>query len=859
MKCKQAGFLLWLVLLPVCLYAQTDTAVKSPSLTVPKVVSNYDGFEISGRITDKADGQPIPFAPVFFNKGNKGSVTDDDGKYLIQVTTLPSDSIKVQVMGYNTKAIKIDRKNKKAVYDFQLERSSSYLEEVTIKPGEDPAITLIKNVIANKPKNDQDALNNYQYEAYNKIELDLLNFKRKTFEKMPVPYLRKLGFVFDNMDSTSYDRPFLPLYLTEALSDYYYQRDPKKSKEYIKATQIKVVNNKNMMNSMSQYLGRIYLAINPYNNAVPFFDKEFISPAGNTALTFYKYKIIDTQQLYGYNIITVTFTPQRKGENCFEGTLKIVDSIFAIQYIAADMPANANVNWVKKSSFYKEYSPMGDSVWFCTKENITAELELSEQMVRTLGFIVRKTTSYQDILINDTSTARIVNDKDFKRDVIVSDSATAKSDSFWSEARHEELSKNEKGIYQMYDSLENNKSYKRLKVLGNIFATGGYRFGPIELGPYWNAYTNNQIEGNRFQFSMGTTPKLFKDIYLNGYIAYGVGDNRYKYSANAFWLLKRAPRMYVNFAYTRDIDYTVNYYDKVGFNNIISVAIRKKGIPLKFVFADDVRFEFYNEFFSGFSQMVTMYRKIYDPYDPLPATTVFRDAEGNPSETVTTTEVNLRLRYAYKERFLNGNYYRFSMGSKYPVVDLRMAVGIKNLLNSDYNYQRVTLTIADNWRMPPLGQLYVNVFMGKYFGTLPYPLLEQHPGNEFYFYNKYAFNMMNQYEFLSDEFIGANIEHSLGGGFLKYIPLVKKLKFRQFWTAKGVIGSLSDANKAYNFDKGFTFRSLEGNPYIEVGTGIENILRIFRVDFVWRLTPKSLPNEPVVRNFGIFGSMKLAF
>lgn len=859
MKCKQAGFLLWLMWLPVCLYAQTDTTTNKQSLAAPKATSNYNGYEISGRITDKSDGQPIPFAPVFFNKGNAGSVTDDDGKYLIQVTTIPSDSLKVQVMGYNTQALKIDRNKKKAVYNFELERSSSYLEEVVIKPGEDPAITLIKNVIANKPQNDQDALNNYQYEAYNKIELDLLNFKRKTFEKLPVPYLKKLGFVFDNMDSTSYDRPFLPLYLTEALSDYYYQRDPKRSKEYIKATQIKVVNNKNMMNSMSQYLGRIYLAINPYNNAVPFFDKEFISPAGNTALTFYRYKILDTQQLYGYNIITVSFAPQRKGENCFEGTLKIVDSIFAIQYIAADMPANANVNWVKKSSFYKEYSPLGDSIWFCTKENITAELELSEQMVRTLGFIVRKTTSYQDILINDTSTARIVNDKDFKRDVIVSDSATSKNDSFWAAARHEELSENEAGIYKMYDSLENNKSYKRLKVLGNIFATGGYRFGPIELGPYWNAYTNNQIEGNRFQFSMGTTPKLFKDIYLNGYIAYGVGDNRYKYSANAFWLLKRAPRMYVNFAYTRDIDYTVNYYDKVGINNIISVAIRKKGIPLKFVFADDVRFEFYNEFFSGFSQMVTMYRKIYDPYDPLPATTVFRDAEGNPSETVTTTEVNLRLRYAYKERFLNGNYYRFSMGSKYPIVDLRMAVGIKNLLNSDYNYQRVTLTIADNWRMPPLGQLYVNVFMGKYFGTLPYPLLEQHPGNEFYFYNKYAFNMMNQYEFLSDEFIGANIEHSLGGGFLKYIPLVKKLKFRQFWTAKGVIGSLSEANRAYNFDKGFTFRSLEGDPYIEVGTGIENILRVFRIDFVWRLTPTSLPNETVSRSFGIFGSMKLAF
>lgn len=887
MKRKQAGAFLWLMLLSVHLFAQTtdslrttdsliqvdslkvaypslapDTTKKTEPLAAPRPLlrsGNYNGYEITGKVTDKEDGQPLPYAPVFFSGSSIGTLTDDDGLYLLQVETLPGDSVKAQVIGYKAKSIKIDRKKKKATYDLALERSSNYLNEVVIRPGEDPAITLIKEVIKHKPENDPDALDNYKYEAYNKIELDLLNFKRKTFERLPVPYLKQLGFVFDNMDSTSYERPFLPLYLTEALSDYYYQRDPKKSKERIKATQIKVVTNKNMMNSMSQYLGRIYLAINPYDNYVPFFDKEFISPAGNTALAFYKYKILDTQQLNGYNVITLSFKPQRNGENCFEGTLKIVDSVFAIQYIGADMPANANVNWVKKSSFYKEYTPVGDSMWFCTKENITAELELSEGMMRTLGFIVRKTTSYKDIVVNDPGIADVVNDKDFKKDVVVEDSAAHAGEDFWKNARHEELSESEKGIYKMYDSLENNLAYKRLKRLGNIFVTGGYKFGPIEIGPYWNAYSNNQIEGNRFQFTMGTTPKLFKDLYLNGYIAYGVGDNRFKYYANAFWLIKRAPRMFINFAYTRDIDYTVNYYDKVGFNNIISIAIRKKGIPLKFVFADDVRFEFYNEFFSGFSQQLTVYRKIYDPYDPLPSSEVFRDVNGAPSQTVTATEVNLRLRYAYKERFLNGNYFRFSMGSKYPIVDLRIAMGLKNVFNSDYEYQRITLTISDNWRIPPLGQLYLNVFMGKYFGTLPYPLLEQHPGNEFYYYNKYSFNMMNQYEFLSDQFFGANLEHSLGGGFLKYIPLVKKLKFRQFWTAKGVIGTLSDANRAYNFDKGFTFRSLEGNPYIEVGTGIENILKVFRIDFVWRLTPKALPNETMNRHFGIFGSMKLAF
>ena len=159
--------------------------------------------------------------------------------------------------------------------------------------------------------------------------------------------------------------------------------------------------------------------------------------------------------------------------------------------------------------------------------------------------------------MNDSSITAVVNDKNFKRDVVVADSASSNNEAFWENARHEELSENEQGIYNMYDSLDNNLAYNRLKKLGNIFVTGGYKFGPIELGPYWSAYNNNQIEGNRFQFSMGTTPKLFKDIYINGYAAYGFGDDRFKYNISTFWLIRRAPRMYVNFAYTRDIDYTV--------------------------------------------------------------------------------------------------------------------------------------------------------------------------------------------------------------------------------------------------------------------------------------------------------------
>ncbi|MCB0700903.1 MAG: carboxypeptidase-like regulatory domain-containing protein, partial [Chitinophagaceae bacterium] len=499
MSTGRVCLLLFIALLPLQVFAQVgDSTRNKESLSVkPKVIPNYTGFQMLGTVTDAEDGEPVPFTTVFISGSTVGTNTDADGRFIIQIRTLPGDSIKVQQMGYVTYAAKIDRSKKINEYDIKLERSASYLSEVVIKPGEDPAITLMRQVIKSKPRNNPDKLNNYKYESYNKIEIDLLNFKKKTFDKLPVPYLKRLGFIFDNMDTSSYDKPFLPAYLTEALSDYYYQKSPKKSKEYVKASQMKAIKNQNMTRSISQYLGKIYLAMNPYDNFVPFFDKEFVSPLGNSALSFYKYKILDTQNIDGYKVISLSFKPQRKGEQCFEGTLRIVDSIYALQYITAGLPEKTDINWVKKSDFYKEYSPLGDSLWFCTKENITAELELSDEVMKTLGFVVRKTTSYNDILVNDKSIAQKLNSKELKADVVVADSATQKGEEFWKNARHDTLSTNESGIYAMYDSLENNRNYNRLKTLIKIVGTGGYKFGPIELGPYWNAYSYNQIEGNR--------------------------------------------------------------------------------------------------------------------------------------------------------------------------------------------------------------------------------------------------------------------------------------------------------------------------------------------------------------------------
>jgi hypothetical protein len=192
-----------------------DTVRKQdPISAAPMINPNYPGYQIAGTVKDDTDGQPVPFATVFFEKSAIGTSTDENGNFILQFDKFPADSIKVQVIGYNVFAKKVDKSKRVNTYELVIERSSAFLDEVIIKPGEDPAITLMKEVIRSKEKNDPDQVQNYKYESYNKVEIDLLNFTRKKFERLPVPYLKRLGFIFDNVDSASYEKPFLPMYLT---------------------------------------------------------------------------------------------------------------------------------------------------------------------------------------------------------------------------------------------------------------------------------------------------------------------------------------------------------------------------------------------------------------------------------------------------------------------------------------------------------------------------------------------------------------------------------------------------------------------------------------------------------------------
>jgi len=820
----------------------------------------FIGYDLSaqvkilrGVIKDVHSLETIPFASIEFKKTSTGRLSDSAGAFEFRFNEWPSDTLLITYVGYQDFLLPIDtnliKNAKDNVVDItiQLERGK-YAAEVVVKRKIDRGYLMWKRIVRRKPFNDRYRFTNFGYELYNKLEVDIKNLKPRRIEKIPLLNLKQFNFIFNNIDTTEEGNPYLPVYLTEAISDYYYQRSPTRRREVFKGAKTLGVNNE----SVTRLLGGMDQNLNFYNNFIPVMDKKFISPISDNGDNYYRYKVLDTQIVAGRRLIHFTFTAKRKGENTFEGDCWIHDTTFAVQKMNLRLSKDANINYVDKLSLIQEYKLINDSIWFLSRDKFVADLSaLGEKRLSAIG---RKTTTYENVIINSPEVVAQLDKNTMVEETILPDSAKTVSDSFWVEARHEELSKSEKALYQTIDTLLHMPAFKTLTRKINFFTTGYLNLGNYQIGPWFNWITYNSQEGLRLRFDLGTNKNFSKKIILHGYLAYGFADETYKYQLDGMYLFNRNPRSYIYASSKKDIDYGQNYYDQITQDNIFALAIRKNGIPIKFLMTDEKKVDLFKEWKPGFSVLIGGLHKTYEPLRNLPPKTLF-------DQDLVTSEFSIRLRFAYLERYLENTFYRYSLGSPLPIIEAKYTRGIKDVWGSNFNYHKVTASVSDYSNIPPFGNIYYNVFAGRTWGKLPYMLLDVAPGNEIYYYNKYAFNLMNRYEYIHDRYAGINIEHNFGNGIFRLVPFMRKLKLRQFWSAKALWGSLSEENRLYNLDLNSTlpkFESLNGQTYLELGTGVDNIFRFFRVDFVWRLSPTPLPVERS-KKFGIFGSFRLAF
>jgi hypothetical protein len=802
---------------------------------------------VSGKVIDAITKEPLPFSPVMFVGTKSGAQTDLDGNYKIE-TYYSSDSLRVMVLGYAPQSKKV-KQGITSVVNFELAAASSQTAEVTIRPddGPNPAIALMKKVIRNKKINNREKLDAYEYEAYNKVEFDLNNITEK-FQDRKI--FKAFDFVFEGVDTTQ-GKPYLPVFMTESLSDYYFKRNPKLSKEIVKATKVSGVENE----SINQFLGDMYQNINVYDNELVAFGKSFTSPISSYALGFYDYGLVDSATIDGKWCYKLQFFPRRKAELLFFGEMWIADTSYAVKEIEATIAEGANINWIKDFRVKQSFNEIEPEVWMLAKDELVIDFNVSD---KKLGVYGRKTTSYRDFVINKERPKEYY--EGFS-DIIVKEDASDHDDAFWQGARHIALTAKEERIYHMVDTLKSLPQFVTVSNILNLFINGYKVIGNFELGPYYTFYSFNPIEGNRLRFGGRTSNDFSKKVMLEGYVAYGLKDERFKYGGGATWVINKNPRMAMNVFAKRDMEQLGQGNGAFRQDNVLSSLFRRNPAN-KLTDVTELSGYFEKEWLYGLQNRALFKHRVLKPAGSNYRYARFKpqlDAEQQISYLITT-EVGLYTRFAYKEKFVYGEFERISLGTNYPELELQYNYGVPGLMGSEFEYHRIGVRLSDKLRFGPFGHLRISSEAGRIIGNLPYPLLMMHQGNETFFYDEGSYNTMNFFEFVSDEWVSVWASYHANGLFLNKVPIMRRLKWREVASAKAVVGGYDLKNdlilsRDFNGDGKPDIYTLE-KPFVEAAIGVENIFKVLRIDFIWRLT--YLDNPDIVK-YGIRAKLQFDF
>ncbi len=795
-----------------------------------------------GEVNDSNTGKPVPFANIYFKGTTIGVTSDFDGNFSLE-TKNPTDTLVISCMGYQSQEIPI-QKNRFQEISVALASSNISLSEFVFNAGENPADTILRNIIKNKDKNNFTEFDYYQCRVYNKVEIDANNITEKFKEKrFPKPF----RFIFDYMDTSAVNgKTFLPVFLSETFSDYYYRKNPKTEKEVITAVKTSGVKNESLM----QYMGEMFQKYNFYDNYISVVSKNFVSPISNFGFGFYKYYLTDSAYIGNKWCYKIMFKPKRKQELTFTGNMWVNDTTWAIKSFEIRLAKDANINFLNDAIFKKEYDLVDNKYWVVTKDELFADVNLYEKTRTLLGFFGRKTSFYDNYLINQPK------DKKFYSqpvNVIIADGANNKSEEFWGEQRPDTLSKNEKTIYYMVDTLTNLPVFKTWVDIVKTVVTGYYKFNKIEIGPYMSLVSFNPIEGTRFKLGARTTKNFNEHIRLNGYAAYGMEDKQIKYGGGFLYVINKNPRRALAGNYKYDIEQLGASPRALKEDLLISSLFRRQPAN-KMSMTKELSVSYEHEWYNG---LINTFNYIYKEIIPIgkEQVVVFNNKGDEVSlKNITTSEFRLDTRISFRENFITGNFNRVSLGSKFPVIGIQYGFGISDMFNNSYGYQRLRVGIRHWFNVFNIGWSKYILEAGKVWGTLPWPLLRLHPGNETFIYDVYAYNLMNYFEFVSDEYVSLSYTHHFDGLLFNHIPLVRKLKWREVVTFRGVVGTLSKSNLEYNKLPDITHTL--NKPYMEAGVGIENIFKIFRIDAIWRLS--HLENTKA-NKFGIFFAFNFRF
>ncbi|HVS93842.1 MAG TPA: DUF5686 family protein [Mucilaginibacter sp.] len=818
---------------------------------------------VSGTIKDAQTNQALPFVTVSFPGTSIGVTSDNNGKYRI-TTDKTYTQLKFSFMGYNT-VIRTIVAGKEQVINVKMQSGAHALAAVTIKAGKNkryrnknnPAVELIRQVIAHKDENRMQSYDYIEYKQYEKLQFSFINVSEKFFKGA---LTHNYKFLYDDRDTTDLPgKSLLPVYQEEKSTQTYYRKNPQKTKKIVMGEKKANVVNFVDEEGVNSYLNRMYNEVDVYQNNIFLMTNEFLSPICDAAPTFYKFFITDTIEVDHQKLVELSFTPRNGNDMLFEGLIFVsLDGKYSVQKARLSINKNINLNWVKGMSIDLDYEQNPDGRYHLAKSTMKASFAVKKSGDK--GIFGERTISYTNYLINVPRPDSVY----AGNEVTVRPDAMNRNEAFWVNSRgHDTLTAIEAGAYRNIDSLQTIPSFRHLMGTINLLAVGFAEAGPVEIGPIGTFYSYNPVEGSRAKFALRTTDTFSTRYYLAGYGAYGFRDQRFKYLLSATYSLNnksiyKFPNDYIKLSTQYEVKIPGEELAFLQTDQFYTSFTR--GVNNKFLYNRYYKADYFHEFENHFS-----YSFEFKNWQQTPAGSLYfaNTLNGVPNTvpSITTSELAVGLRYAPHEQIFQGKLYRIDIPNKYPVLMLNYQQNIKGLFGGQYSYQNLYGRVDKRFYLSQLGYADVTVEGSYLFGQVPFPLLEIQHANQTYAFDLHSYNLMNFMEFVSDHYADVKLDYDLNGFIFNKIPLIKKLKWREIVSFKVLYGGLRSENDPalhpsllqFPTDQAGTpiTYTLGKQPYMEGGIGIGNIFKIFRIDLVERF---NYLNNPNVSRLGIRGS-----
>lgn len=804
-------------------------------------------YQYSGIVTDSTNGEGIPFASVYVQGTIIGTVTDEEGRFLLRIDR-PLTQLSCSFVGYKEKTIKLRGEgivgNIRLAPDNVLEELVVKNKRVHYKRKNNPSVDFVKRVLEHKDSLDARSAQQFHSRCYKKQTLAVTNADDIINKHQSKG--RNVEFLKQCVDTSEVSQEVvLPLYTEEVVSDVdYVAKDKKVVTTPLledQKTLFEIIPEDIFSSLMSDAGGEI----NIYDNSFRLLFTDFVSPIASYGNSFYHYYITDTlRNPYGDSLdyIKVNFAPTNKESLGFAGYMLVAkDSSYGIKELEMSLSHASRINFVSGMVINQSFERTSEGFYTLRSSRLAMEGSPIDAIDRIKGLYARIERYYAPYYFGDLKDLPSA-DSNSGVTYIPLDSLSI-DDLLPDNAPDRKI----KDITDLKEQLGNTRMIKFVNFTLKTLADGHVPIGGVKkpkfhLGPIYSITTKNHLEGRRFLLGAQTGTGLNKRVFGAGYVAYGLQDEKFKGWGEvevSFIDKERSrtefPRRSIIVSYLSDCDMPSNRYATSRGETFLSSmswqTVRDYSYYKRLTLTNIMEFD------NGFSYNISVCRNQDTPADEL---VYVKSATGKNVEHISTSEVSVTLGYqpnVFEQFGLN----RFSLTNQIPHITLKHTFA-SDKVASDYSFSKTELGYDQRFSLSPVGYMDVYVKGGKAWSKSPYPLLFTPPTNLSYICGSETFAMMSSMEFLYDQYAMIDVEHYMEGWLLAKIPLVKKLKLREFWKFKIMASSLSDKNNpALNPDDEMLFALPKNSyvmnkPYMEASFGIYNIFKLLQVEFVRRLS-----------------------